>query len=590
MKIRSIRRFTSSGATCALSALLVLLAGCSNDDGGGGKGNPLRVGVAAIPITPCGDNPEWDGPVTPNGVWGEQFNDLNGNGLWDSDSAERPVDDPLSSTLDPSARNRYNGIFLAGFGSDRLATGCHDDIWARAVVIEDGHHKIAMVSVDLIGYVYYGRYYGFSKAQEQVDPALGIDTFLYSSTHQHEGPDALGLWGFFEFADGKFPRYLQFVDRQVARAINAAAAPEALQEVSATIAATTDPTLEPRLRGMQVRTGCRPPWFFDQELRALQFVGDDGTALATLINWGTHPESLEDQNTEVSSDFVHYIRQRVEDEFGGTAVYFTGALGAAEIVGDTCVGGADPHNDDGSNPFDRRDDLGHERTAEIGNLVGDAVVDMLRAAEPIDAAALDVQTSQYYVAGSNEALSFANLQGILDLDMDRFNVANCPPDTGICAPVTQHQIALNDDSGAPLVQIATAPGEIFPELFYGVEAHKRTDCPAADTGLPYEPSIRDGMIAPHRWLIGLSPDEFGYIVPGYDFYPSTPAEELDDVCAGMAYDPNVPRRRVPSHYHESLSIGADAAATTTCYALQMLGETETVSANAACQRVLSAGD
>jgi hypothetical protein len=47
---------------------------------------------------------------------------------------------------------------------------------------------------------------------------------------------------------------------------------------------------------------------------------------------------------------------------------------------------------------------------------------------------------------------------------------------------------------------------------------------------------------------------------------------------------------VPSHYHESLSLGADVAATTTCYALQMLGATEAVSSNAACQRVLGGAD
>src|SRR5436190_2184932 len=84
-----------------------------------------------------------------------------------------------------------------------------------------------------------------------------------------------------------------------------------------------------RLRALQVRTGCRPPWFFDQELRALQFISDaDSSTVATLINWSTHPESLEDDNELVSSDFPHYIRQRVEAELGGTAVYFTGDIGA----------------------------------------------------------------------------------------------------------------------------------------------------------------------------------------------------------------------------------------------------------------------
>src|SRR6185369_15571851 len=123
------------------------------------------------------------------------------------------------------------------------------------------------------------------------------------------------------------------------------------------VAAVTDPDQSPQLRGLQVRTRCRPPWFFDQELRALRFIGADGATIATLINWSTHPESLESDNTLVSSDFPHYARARVEAQLGGTAVYFTGDLGAVEIVGDTCLGGADGHAADGTNEFDRRDTL-----------------------------------------------------------------------------------------------------------------------------------------------------------------------------------------------------------------------------------------
>jgi len=137
------------------------------------------------------------------------------------------------------------------------------------------------------------------------------------------------------------------------------------------------------------------------------------------------------------------------------------------------------------------------------------------------------------------------------------------------------------------VQLVTAPGELFPELFYGVAAHHRTDCPAADTGQPYEPSIRDAMTAPYRLLIGLSPDEFGYIVPGYDFYPApSVTEEAHDACTGQPYDPNVPRRTSPTHYHESLSVGVDIAATSTCYALKLLGRDSDVASNAACRRAL----
>jgi len=571
-------------------AIAVALPGCGGDSGSASSAttSTLRVGVATVRLTPCGPNPDWDGPITPSGVWGESFTDLDGNGHWDP--GEPFVDDQVNTDLDPKSRHKYDGVFLAGFGNNRVATGCHDDLWARALVLQTSSRKVALVSVDFVGEVLHGKYYGFAQARQMIDASLGLDAIIFSSTHDHQAPDTLGLWGESEFVDGKFPHYLQFVDRQVARAINAAAAPDALHPATV-VAAVTDPSLSASLRGLQVRTGCRPPFFFDEELRALQFVGADGKTVATLINWNTHPESLEDQNTKVTSDFPHYIRQRVEAELGGTAVYFTGDLGAVEIVGDTCIGGADPHAPDGTNEFDARppdqEDLRFERTQELGELVGDAAVAALRGGEKLAVADVTVNRTDYHVAGSNETFSFANLIGLLDLDDTLFSVDNCPPGTGICPPVEQYLLTLVGRAGRPLAQIITAPGELFPELFYGTAQHHRTDCPAANTAEPYEPSIRDAMTAKYRFLIGLSPDEFGYIVPGYDFYaPPSVTEDAADACVGQPYDPAFPRRTVPRHYHEGLSVGIDIAATTSCYALQLLGHDAEVAADPACRRAL----
>jgi hypothetical protein len=569
----------------AASVLVLVLAGCGGgSDGKTAASSPLRAGVAAVKLTPCGINPDWEGTVTSTGVWGESFTDVNGNNRWDA--GEPFEDDQLNTDLDRRHRSTYDGIYLAGFGHDRLATGCHDDIWARALVLESGDTKVAIVSVDMVGEILHGRYYGFARARDMVDPALGIDAVIFSSTHDHEGPDSLGLWGESDFDDGKYPRYLQFVDRQVARAIREAAAPSAMRPVRV-VAAKTTPGTQAELRGLQVRTGCRPPFFFDDELRALQFIGSDGGTVATLINWSTHPESLEDENTLVSSDFPHYVRERVEGTLGGTAVYLTGDLGAVEIVGDTCVGGADAHGDDGTNEFDSRDHLGFERTRQLGELVGDATVAALRAGERLDVAELRVGRLDYHIAGSNDVFAFANMLSLLDLDEQAFDVANCPPGTGICPPVEQYLLTLVDQRKAAVAQLVTVPGELFPELFSGVEQARRTDCPAANTGLPYEPSIRAAMTAPYRLLAGLSPDEFGYIVPGYDFYPAPSVDaEAEDPCFGQPYDARFPRRTVPRHYHESLSVGPDIAATSACYALQLLGRDSDVVANAACRRAL----
>ncbi|HVM95907.1 MAG TPA: hypothetical protein VMT89_05935 [Candidatus Acidoferrales bacterium] len=573
------------------AVVCLLLAGCGDDGEPAQATSPLQVGVAAVSISPCGENPDYDGPITANGVWGETYTDRNANGRWDP--GEPYVDDPRNTAIDVTSRMKYDGIFMAGFGNNRIAKGCADDIWARAIVLQTPHHKIAMVAVDLVGTVSHGRYYGFTRAQTLVDPNLGIDTFIYASTHDHEAPDALGLWGVSELSDGKFPLYLQFIDKEVAKAINTAAAPSAMHPAHITAAQVT-PASDSSLLGLQVRTGCRPPWFFDDELRALQFVGDDGKTIATLVNWNTHPESLEDGNEMVSSDFPNSIRARVEQELGGTAVYFSGDLGAVEIVGDTCVGNADPRAD-GSNEFDHRDNLGFDRTHQIGTIVGDAAVNALRSGTKLDIAAIDTKSEQYYLAGTNDTFAFAQQIGLIDLDPAVFSLDHCPDGTSICVAVEQHLLSFLDSNGKAQIQLATSPGELFPELNYDVAQHHRTNCPymdpaqsgnAASTGEPYEPSIRNAMTAPYRMIVGLSPDEFGYIVLGYDFQPSTAVKELGDACTGMSYDPSVPNRHTPTHYHESLSVGLDLSATVTCNVLKMLGLDSQVSANDACKRAL----
>ena len=188
------------------------------------RGEPrgLKIGAASLAITPFGHEAEWDGTITESGVWGEKFTDSNHNSRWDA--GEPFEDDPGNDLIDASSRGKYDGVFLAGFGNNRLATGKHDDLWARAIVLEYRATKIAIVSIDLIGYYSRANYYGLGEIEKLVDPKLGVREILIASTHNHEAPDTIGAWGPNALADGKFPRYLRFVDRQIAKAINNAAA------------------------------------------------------------------------------------------------------------------------------------------------------------------------------------------------------------------------------------------------------------------------------------------------------------------------------------------------------------------------------
>src|SRR5262249_53202326 len=349
-----------------------------------------NVGVAAVSITPFGPNPDWDGTVTDSGVWGEKFTDRNHNGWWDL--GEPFEDDPGNDQLDSSSKGKYDGIYLAGFGGNRLASGKHDDLWARVLVLESAGRKIAIVSVDLIGYYSSPSHFGLDTL------SLGLEEILLTSTHNHEGPDTIGPWGVTTLSDGKYPKYLRFVNREVAKAIVLASHSSVPARMKL---GRTDPRTSPSLSGMQTRTGARPPDFFDEELRVMQFVGLSGAAkdkvIATMINWNTHPESMEDKNRFLTSDFPHTVRESVERRYGGTAVYTSGDLGAVEIVGDNEQDQNERTRFDGKN-FKRhhaRELLpSFERTEAIGREVAKAVFDALEKGEWSPVSGVDIKKSR----------------------------------------------------------------------------------------------------------------------------------------------------------------------------------------------------
>ena len=512
----------------------------------------LKVGASAIPITPFGKNPEWNGSVTDNGIWGEKFTDTNKNGHWDKGEAFE--DDEGNTNLDTSSKGKYDGIFMAGFGDNRLATGKRDDLWARTIVLDYGSTRIAIVAVDLIGYYSEGAYFGINHVQKLLDPKLGIQEVLVAATHNHEGPDSIGAWGESFMKDGKYPKYLQFVDRMIAKSITEAA--KNLQPAKFKIG-FTDPVKSPSIAGMQVRNGGRPPKLFDEEMRVMQFVNTKtNRTISTLINWNTHPESMESKNTEITSDFIHMAREVVEKKVGGTAVYISGPIGAVEIIGDSNRNKTDRIKFDGKEfPVYKDADFTFDRCYSIGRDVGKAALEALNKGEWSKSTALDVKKADLRVKMDNQGYLLLLKLGVLDSVFNPDVNGNPQSKTSI------YNINLGD------AQIVTPPGELFPEIFYGLEKYRRRDCPAADTGAPLEPGIRDAMTKKYRFMFGLCPDEFGYIVPAHDFR----REPIDMSNPQIKKSPDACKAQgVPNHYHETNSASSEMAPASACVTVALL--------------------
>lgn len=281
------------------------------------------------------------GQIAPNGIWGETFTDDNGNGIYDV--GEPFVDDPVNTRLDAGSANKWDGIYMAGYGSPRQPRGAFDPLWARALYLRDGSGlAVAQVSLDFLGWFsdWNDRVVALARA---MDPSLDLDHLVVSHTHNHEGPDThVGLWGPDVLVDGTYPKYERYVEVKMAEAIVEAAAGAVPAEFRFGSMVPGEPftTLNGNaetLDGLQSRNSCRTPWVFDDELWVMHVqAAGDSAPIGTLVNWGTHVESLDSRNVYLSSDFVHSIRETVEQGFGGgVAVYIPGAQGAAGVVGDS---------------------------------------------------------------------------------------------------------------------------------------------------------------------------------------------------------------------------------------------------------------
>src|SRR5262249_25244780 len=153
-----------------------------------------------------------------------------------------------------------------------------------------GGTKVAMVSVDVVGL--------FLPSVERVRELLpGFTYVLVSATHNHEGPDTLGLWGPSPLKSGVDPDYLKRVEDGCVEAVRKAEKAAVVGELR--VGKASDPDLI---------NDTRQPIVKHDELVTLRFVepGPGRKTLGLVVQWNIHPEVLDSKNTEITADFVYY--------------------------------------------------------------------------------------------------------------------------------------------------------------------------------------------------------------------------------------------------------------------------------------------
>ena len=498
-------------------------AGCDSGEG------TLLAGASRRDITPDLSREDVQTvDVNGNGVFdpfdGDEFEDRNGNGLFD-------------------------GAWVAGFSNGRAATGVADPQWVRVVVLQSGDTTIAFASIDCIGW-FYDEVLATREALRDTE----LDYLVVTATHTHQARDTMGLWGVEFIVSGIDPDYNAFVRRETEAAVR-----EALDELRPADIQYASLFLRDMPGGVnRYVSDSRDPRIVDDEVRIIRMLeaGTENT-IASLVNWGSHPQYLGSRNQLLSSDFAHWLRVGIEEGVdgsdgpiagvGGTTVFVNGAIGSQ--IGNERMNAETWEGD----PLPRE---GEETTRVVGEQVAGFVLE-----------ALGPEGGS--VTESEASLAFRHRQALLDVLNRRFHSAllfdlfpratyNWNADgtliPGMNEPDVLTEVAVVDVGRASMLLV---PGELDPALFVGgydgswtpegVEiVDLERDNPPDLSRAPEGPYLRDRMRddADQRWLVGLANDTLGYFVPEFDY-------QLDDRRPYFDEPPG-------DHYEETNSVGETA--------------------------------
>lgn len=409
-------------------------------------------------------------------------------------------------------------VYMAGFGQDRKAVGVHDPLMARAVVFRHGEQKLALVSVDLVGF--------FLPQVARIRQQLpGFTYVLVSSTHNHEGPDTVGLWGPNPFTSGVDPAYLERVEGLIVQAVRTAEANA--RPVTARIGTATAPEL---------LHDSREPYVKHDELVALRF--DDATTgkpAGVLVQWNCHPETLGSGNTQLSADYVWATVQLVRERQQCPVAYFTGTVGGLMTSLHVEV------KDDRGTPLK---DGTFEKTERYGKLVGELAVKALAGARPVSLVPFTARSRTVHVPMTNKMYLLGRQLGVLQREAFLWTGDPTRGEPAGAAPNGKPLSIRTEVAWLRLgeLDVAAIPGEIYPELVLG-KVQDPVDPGADFPDAAIEPAIYKQLRGPYRMLIGLANDEIGYIIPRRQW------DEKPPFCYG----------RSKSQYGEVNSVGPEAA-------------------------------
>jgi len=302
-----------------------------------------------------------------------------------------------------------------------------------------GGKPVVICAVDVIGLFIED----VKKIREGARAKIGREVdVIVASTHVHEGPDTMGLWGPAMGVSGIDEAYNQLViDRTVEAAAESVAG---LRPAVARAGAVTPGDVG------RFFDDDRPPNLNDPEIVVLAIEDASRRRVATLVNWASHPEALGSDNTLLTADWPWALVRDVERAAGGTAIFVNGAIGGMQSpLGTTLV---DPKT---GQPAPAKT----FRFAEIvGEYVARHVLEATAKAGTLAVSAIEYREALVEIPVTNQAYLMGSQAGVFK------GRKPMSATKSTFTPVGYLRLA---NGAQAVVEAALVPGELYPELSVG---------------------------------------------------------------------------------------------------------------------------
>lgn len=347
-----------------------------------------------------------------------------------------------------------------GIGVPKPSKEKKGDLFARAMVFQQGSMRFAIVNVDNLGWTSI-----LGNKSRALINGIAPENVLIGATHTHSAPDAYG----FPDMTGKSNADLKYLDwcvQQIADAVNEATSK--LQPASIKVAMD-------EAKG-KIAYNYYAPALYDPRCGIIQAIAttgpQSGKPIATLVNYAVHPEVLGSERGILSPDMIGPLYQRIESTIGGIALFMNGAQGGMVTADTRLEYGKEGQNQKEANTW--------EECIRIGELLADEAMRIVAKAPVLDKPILYCTSREIEFPIDSELMRYILTHSPLKYEGKRENFIST---------------RLNLLNIGP-AQILTVPGEALPNVGYYVKRNMATKMP---------------------FLFGLTNDAFGYMLAKVDY-------------------------------------------------------------------------